>query len=279
MPKFAQKSYGIIRDFGEKFGQKDIDLMKEFSPQYAQQGLDLTKQFAPQYAQAGYDITKQFAPKYAQTGFDIAKEFAPQYLGLNLNQMQQSIAGSPLLNELNKQAMSGLQLQGMPSEDELQRASQRQLSMFAQQGNPYGNQALAGDILTRDELVNQRKREAQQFAAGVNQMDLGQVQGLGGVAQMPNFAGYAQAPNLANYAAPPNIAAYASPGAGFGPLASGIGAVQGISGPLMSFGQNLFDANQNAAATQSIAGANKSAGLTGAGIGAAGSIGAALIGL
>jgi hypothetical protein len=231
MPKFAQKSYALARDYASKWAGKDIGLSKEFAPQYA--GL-------------GYDITKQFAP---------------QYLGLNLGQMQQAIGGMPLLSELNKQAQAGLASQGMPTEDELRRASQQTLAGFAARGQTMGNQSLAADVLSRDELVHQRAREAQQFAAGVQGLDLSQLQGLGGVAQMPN------------------LAAYAAPGAGFGPMQAGMGAVQGVSGQLFPFASNIFDANQSAAAQQNIAASNKSGGLTGAGIGAIGSLGAAAIGL
>jgi hypothetical protein len=79
----------------------------------------------------------------------------------------------------------------------------------------------------------------------------------------PNYAGYAQAPNLA---------AYGAPGASYAPMGAGLGVTQGQTQSLLNFGQNLFDANQNAAATQNIAAANKSGGTLGAGLGAVGSI-------
>jgi hypothetical protein len=58
---------------------------------------------------------------------------------------------------------------------------------------------------------------------------------------------------------------------------TGMGATSGAANSLLGFGQNLFDANQNAQATQNIAASNKSGGLTGAGIGAAGAIGGGLL--
>jgi len=110
--------------------------------------------------------------------------------------------------------------------------------------------------------------QAQQYAMGTQSMDLGTLQGLGGAVQAPNYAGYVQEPNLA---------AYGAPGSRYAPMQAGMGTTSGSAQSLLNFGQNLFDANQNAAATQNIAGANKSSGLAGAGIGAAGSIAGGLL--
>jgi hypothetical protein len=112
--------------------------------------------------------------------------------------------------------------------------------------------------------------QAQQYGTQTQAMNQAALQGLGGAVQPPNYAAYAQAPNLA---------AYGAPGSSNIPMGAGLGVTQGQTQPLLNFGQNLFDANQNAAATQNIAAANKSGGLTGAGIGALGSIAGAAIGL
>jgi hypothetical protein len=112
--------------------------------------------------------------------------------------------------------------------------------------------------------------QAQQFGLSTQAMDQSALQSLGGAVQAPNYAGYANEPNLP---------AYGAPGASYAPMNAGMGATSGSAQSLLNFGQNLFDANQNAAATQNIAGANKSGAMTGAGIGAAGAIGSALIGL
>jgi hypothetical protein len=96
----------------------------------------------------------------------------------------------------------------------------------------------------------------------VQNLDLAQLAGLGGVVNPPNFA------------------AYAAPGAAFGPMAAGLGASSGVTGQVVPFASDLFSSNQNAAANQAIGGANKTSGLIGSGIGAAGSIaGAAALGL
>jgi hypothetical protein len=110
--------------------------------------------------------------------------------------------------------------------------------------------------------------QAQQFGLSTQAMDQSALQGLGGAVQAPNYFGYAQAPNLA---------AYGAPGASLQAMQAGLGTTSGGTNALLGFGQNLFDANQNAAATQNIAAANKSGGLTGAGIGAGGAIAGGLL--
>jgi hypothetical protein len=105
--------------------------------------------------------------------------------------------------------------------------------------------------------------QAQQYGLSTQGMNQAALAALGGAVTPPNYAGYAQAPNLA---------AYGAPGASYAPMGAGLGVTQGQTQSLLNFGQNLFDANQNAAATQNIAAANKSAGGLGAGLGAVGSI-------
>lgn len=464
-PSVPQQSLGNelgdVLHYMPQFVGSGFNLAGEYGPQFAQQDIDQSKINAPQYAQLGLDLTKQFGPQYAQQGFDIANKLSPQYLGLNLQNMQSVIAGSPLLSSINQQAQSGLQsggvtdflsslkdaaqtglsgaqanlakggidsylgnlsdaaqsalkgggltpfLQGLSQQagkltdfsntgltnayanlakggvdpllgnlttdaqqqlaqqghltpQEAYQATQGTLGAFAGRNNVF-NQAEGQAFLDRDALVRQRQQQeqafagnvegqrqgalglaqsqlgqAQQFGLGTGQLGLGTqgalenalgqaqqfatnigqqrqgaqglaqsllgqqeqfglgsqgalqnalnqaqqyglsaqgmdqsaLQGLGGAVTPPNYAGYAQAPNLA---------AYGAPGASYAPMQAGLGTTQGQTQSLLNFGQNLFDANQNAAATQNIAAANKSGGLTGAGIGAAGAIGGGLL--
>jgi hypothetical protein len=258
---------GQVLHYLPKFIGAQYDLSGKFGPKFAQQDIDLSRQFAPQQAQLGLDLTKQFGGQYAQAGFDIANKLSPQYQGLNLANMQTAIAGSPLLKEANAQVLGRLQQKGQLSPQEAYQDTQSSIAPFAGRGNVF-NQAQAQSFLNRDALVRQRQDQALQQAQGLQASNLGTFQATGGAVQPPNYAGYAQAPNLA---------AYAAPGASYAPLAAGLGATSGQTNSLLGFGQNLFDANQNAAATQNIAAANKSGGLTGAGIGAAGAIGGGLL--
>jgi hypothetical protein len=310
---------GQILQYLPKFVGKQYQLSGQYGPQYAQQDIGLSKQTAPQYAQLGLDLTKKFGGQYAQQGFNIASQLAPQYLGLNLDQMQQAIAGSPLLNQLNHSAQVGLkgaynnlarggvdsllgQLTGQAqqqlaqgghlTDQEAYQQTQGTLGTFAGRNNVF-NQASAQSFLDRDALVRQRMQEAQQFAGnvegqrqgalGLAQSRLGQAQqfGLGtqgmNLGSFSSLGGAVQAPNYASYAQAPNLAAYGAPGASYAAMNAGLGATSGQTNSLLGFGQNLFDANQNAAATQNIAASNKSGATTGAGIGAVGAIGGGLL--
>jgi hypothetical protein len=270
-PSIPQQSLGNelgdVLHYLPQFTQAQYNLSNQYAPQYAQQDINLSKQTVPQYAQLGLDTTKQFGGQYGQAGFDIANKLAPQYLGLNQSQMAQSIAGSPLLKEANAQVLGRLQQKGQLSPQEAYQDTQNTLGAFAGRNNVF-NQAAAQSFLNRDALVRQRQDQALQQAEGLQASNLGTFQGTGGAVQPPNYAGYAQAPNLA---------AYGAPGASYAPMQAGLGATSGETNSLLGFGQNIFDANQNAAATQNIAASNKSGGLTGAGIGAAGAIGGGLL--
>lgn len=296
---------GQVLHYLPKFTGAQFGLTGQYGPQFAQQDIDLSKQTAPQYAQLGLDLTKQFGPQYAQAGFDVANKLSPQYLGLNLGNMQQAIAGSPLLSSLNTQAMGGIKSQGVdPLLGQLTTQAQQQLGQqgrlsqqeayqqmqgswapFAGRNNVF-NQAEAQSFLDRDALVRQRAQEARQFAGNVEgqrQSALGQAEQFGISTQAMNqgaltaLGGQVQAPNFGQYAQAPNLAAYGAPGASYSPMGAGLGVTSGQTNSLLGFGQNLFDANQNAAATQNIAASNKSGGMAGAGIGAAGAIGGGIL--
>jgi hypothetical protein len=246
----VQKQIGLARQYGPVAAQRDIAQSREFAPQYAQLGLDLTNQFGPQYAQAGYDISKQFAPQYEQ---------------LNLGQLQSAIAGSPLLAEANQQVLGRLQQKGQLSPQEAYQTTQGTLGAFAGRNNVF-NQAEAQSFLNRDALVRQRQNEALQQAQSLQATNLGTLQGIGGVAQMPNLAGYAQAPNLA---------AYGAPGQSLAPLQATLGATSGTLGTVAPIVSDIFGSNQSAAANQAIGGANKTSGIAGGALSAIGSIAAA----
>ena len=314
-PQFTQQDIGLSRQYAPQYAGLGLDLTKRFGPQYAQQGFDIAKKLAPQYLGlnlgemrrtiAGQPLLGRIN-RQAQAG--LASGGVTPFLSSLRSQATSQLASGgvdPLLAQETAQAQQGLGLGTQMSDQELRDVTQRTLAGFAAGGNAQGNQALAQEFLNRDIYGRGRQQERQQYASGVEQQRqaalgqaeqfglgtqgalqgaLGQAQqfglsaqgmnqaafqGLGGAAPPPNYAGYAQAPNLA---------AYAAPGASYAPMSTGIGATSGTAQSLLNFGQNLFDANQNAAATQNIAAANKSAGTTGAGIGAIGSIaGGALV--
>ena len=211
------------------------------APSYPQQdiGAELGQilKLLPQFVQKQVGLARRFGPVMARQDIKSAQEFGPQYLDLNIGQLQRNIAGQPLLSTLNKQALSQLQLGGQLSPAESRDVTQQTRAGFAARGNVMGNQALGSELLNRDIYSQQKLKGAQQFASGVQNLNLSQLQGLGGVQR---------------------------PGGSFAPLAAGIGATQGSTQSLLGFGSNIFDANQSAAAAESAAGANKSSGTMGA---------------
>jgi hypothetical protein len=245
--------------------QKQAALAGKYGRILAQQDIDRAREFAPQYAGVGLDLTKQFGPQYTQTGYDISKQFAPQYEQLNLGQMQRAIQGSPLLAEANQQVLGRLQQKGQLTPQEAYQTTQGTLGTFAGRNNVF-NQAQATAFLNRDALVRQRQNEALQQAQGLQATNLGTLQGIGGVAQPPNFAGYAQAPNLP---------AYGAPGASYAPMTAALGATSTALGTTAPIVSEIFSSNQNAAANQAIGGANKTSGIAGGALSAVGSIAAA----
>jgi hypothetical protein len=238
---------------GEELGQ-----VLGYAPKFTRKEFQLTQKFAPKFSAQDIALARQYGPQYAQTGFDISKQFAPQYQQLNLAQMRRNIAAQPILGTLNEQALSQLQAGGRLTPGEAREVEQQTRAGFAARGNVMGNQALGTELLNRDIYSQQKLRQAEQFASGVQQLNLAQLVGLGGVAQPPNFP------------------AYAAPGGGYQPMAAGLGAAGAVVNPLLSYESQLQQANQNAAAAQSAAAANKSSGLLGGGLGAIGSIGGGL---
>jgi hypothetical protein len=220
----------------------------------ARQGLSLGTQMSDQELR---DVTQRTLAGFAAGGNAqgnqaLAQEFLNRDIyGLGRQQQRQQYASGV---EAQRQAALGQAQQFGSNIGQLRQGARGQAEQFG-----LGTQSALQSALG----------QAQQYGLSTQAMNQAALQGLGGAAPPPNYAGYAQAPNLA---------AYGTPGASYAPMSSGIGATSGTAQGLLNFGQNLFDANQNAAATQNIAAANKSAGTTGAGIGAIGSIaGGALI--
>jgi len=305
-PAYAQQGLDLTKQFGPQYAQAGLDVANKFAPQYL--GLN---QAQMQKAIAGSPLLSSINQQ-ALAG--LKSGGVTPFLSNLSDAAKTGLAGAysnlarggvdPLLAQATTQAQQGLTLGGAVSPQEQRQVTQNTLAGFAARGNAGGNQALAQEFLNRDIYSRGRQQERQQYATGVEaqrqgalgqaqqfslgtqgalQSALGQaqqyglsaqgidqaaLQGLGGVVTPPNFASYAQAPNLA---------AYGAPGASNIPMGAGLGVTMGQTQPLLNFGQNLFDANQNAAATQNIAAANKSGGLTGAGIGAAGAIGGGLL--
>lgn len=169
---------------------------------------------------------------------------------------------------------------GAPTMQQQHDAQQAALQTMSQGGNVYGNQAVAADILRRWQVQQQNMQNAIQNVTGLTGIQasdvaarLGLGQGITSVQQaidalrssdvnrrlglitgMQGITGTDLAQRLGLM--------QGISGAIANPLQTGVSTFGQLFAPLMGFGGNVFDANQNAAAAQNIAGANKSSGLT-----------------
>jgi hypothetical protein len=153
---------------------------------------------------------------------------------------------SPLLTELQSQAGADLALGGEISPEEARDVEQQTRAGFAARGNVLGNQALGAELLNREKYQRERQGERRQFATGVEGLSEGDISrrfGLGMGVQGLSAQDVAQ-----RFQLPESV------------LGTGTEAYTKLTNPLLAYASDLFSSNQNAAANEAIAGANKSSG-------------------
>jgi len=143
-----------------------------------------------------------------------------------------------------------LQSQGALTPEQGRDVDQATRAAFAARGNAVGNQALGAELLNRDQYRRQRFGEALGQSLGLS----GSISGLESGIQGLQTGALNQA---------------------LGTEQAQVGTFASLINPLLSYGSNLGESNQNAAAAGSIAGSNKQSGLIGGGISVLGSIAAA----
>lgn len=152
-------------------------------------------------------------------------------------------------------------------------------AIFASQGNATGNQAAGAELLNRDQYRQSRFANALSQALGLS----GSISGLtgqeAGLTQLGAGLTGQEAGLTGEQAGLTTGLAQGAQGLQSGQLSQLLGTEQGQVGsyatlfnPLLSYASDLFSSNQNAAAAQSIAGANKSSGALGGGLSAIGTI-------
>lgn len=165
-----------------------------------------------------------------------------------------------------------LQSQGALTPEQNRDVTQATRARFAAQGNVMGNQAIGQELLDRDQYRQQRFGTALNQALGLSGSIgnlsgqeagiIGQQAGLTG-AQAGITTGLTQGIQGLQTGALGNVLNTES---------TGVGSFSKLTNPILAYMSDLFSSNQNAAAAQSIAGANKSAGGLSGGLGAIGSI-------
>lgn len=169
---------------------------------------------------------------------------------------------------------------GAPTMRQNRDAQQAALQTMSLGGQAHGNQAAVADVLKRWQLQQQNMQNAIQNVSGLEG-----IQGQDVAARLGLGQGVIGAQNAQDQIRNADIQRRMGLTSGIQSIrgtniAQQLGLMQGITGaieqplqfglqtfnslmnPLMGFAGNVFDANQNAAAAQNIAGANKNAGLT-----------------
>ena len=192
-------------------------------------------------------------------------------------------------------------LSGKVSAQELSNVvDQPTLAKFASMGNVGGNQAALQNFLNRDQYVNARQQQhlgAAQGVEGLNQADLnafrqygfgvegadqafnqfgagigdfGGCQGLNAQDLQNRFGIAGGVQGLSNQ----DIAQrFSIPQSVF---QTAVGGYSGLTNPILGWLSDLFSSNQNAAAAQSVAGANQKGGQTGGILSTIGSVAGAV---
>ena len=142
--------------------------------------------FRPLYAGLDYRIYDRFLPKYLQTGIETAPLVAQQAQILNTSQRQADIADvmnlgpqalkamktanpeqAALLDEMTRQAMDELKLNGLLSPDEERAVIQNTRASFADRGMDLSNPAIFAEAMNLDGATRARQDRARAFAGDV----------------------------------------------------------------------------------------------------------------
>jgi hypothetical protein len=173
---------------------------------------------------------------------------------------------------LREQALAELGLGGRLSGEQERLATQDARQAFSDRGMLRGNASMSAEVLNRYAVRDAREQQRRQFAgqvAGLERSGMGMDRGFR--AQVTGMWGAATAdPMLAITGRPstaPNTAMAQQGAAG-----ASYGQTAGYFNPFSSYASDLYNTNYNAKVNAAIANANNSTAITGAAIGAVGSI-------
>lgn len=225
--------------------------------------LALNQQYQPAYAQLSQQIQAGLQPGQqaltsSQRGADIADVYrygpaavqaqlqANPYLAGSLNNLYGRTGDSPLLQQLNSQAKSGLDQGGRLSSQDVNDITQATRAGFSQRGQLMGNQSLGADLLARDQYARQRLASAQQFGSTVQGLNQNQNDFVGRASQI--FGTQLSDPYLA----------ILGRGSTAGTSGQQIGTGAQLFDPTNPYAADIYSSNQNATAAANIANANSS---------------------
>ena len=190
------------------------------------------------------------------------------FLASGLTNLLGRTQNTPLLNTLNQNAQTALNLQGQLSPQEQRAADQQSRDALAARGLLTSSPAAVSEVLNRDALVRQRQAAAQQFAENVQGLDTNQADLVGRATQI--FGTQLSDPFQA-------ILGRSSRYGGTSGMPQQIGTGARLFDPTNPYASDLYNTNYNAAAAANIANANAQAGQQSGLLGLGGSVvGAAL---
>ncbi len=187
------------------------------------------------------------------------------------NQNLFNAGNSPVLDQLNNQALGELQSGGQLTPEQLRQTSQGALSNLPA-GLLNSPQSMAAQLLNRDQFANSRLQQAQQFASGVQGLNTQQSGLLGNLAsQAGGLASSAITNPILQILGLGNLNTNANP-------STSIGDQSSLFNPFQQYGNSVADYNANAGANSAVANANASAATNSGIYSLIGSIGGALLG-
>ncbi len=255
-----------------------FNLNQQYAPAYT--GLNLQSLNQTLFGSPGIpgEISQQIAANRALQGANIGtiNQLGPggyealmrSNPGLAQSLWQANQAGSQLSGpgslsgQLSDTAQQQLSLGGALSPQELDMINQQSRAGFAQRGMFNTNQSLGADLLSQDQFSNQRLGQRLGWAQNVAGLQNQNTSTLGSLAQT-NASVYNPYTNILGQS--PILGGSQVPLSLMGTLNT-----QNLFSP--SSGNDIFNTNFNAQASQAIANSNQQAALLGAGISAAGNI-------
>lgn len=196
---------------------------------------------------------------------------ANPFLTSGLTNLLSRTGDSPILQLLNQQAQSGLESRGVLSPQEGRANTQQSREALAGRGLLTSVPSAVAEVLNRDALVRQRQAQAQQFASGVQGLNMNQADLVGRAAQI--FSTTLSDP----FQAILGRASGAGGGGGGGGYPQQIGTGAHLFDPTNAYAQDLYNTNYNAQAAAGIANANNQAATNAGYVKAGGSVLAAAL--
>jgi hypothetical protein len=260
-PEYAQLDNQIMRD--NLLGKgTDPGLLNLFETQIAPRASALDATTATKQRTADIADVEALGPR-AAAAFKAANPDQAALLA-KLNEQALGTGASDIENELNKQAMSDLQLGGNISADENRNVQQYTRGIFQKKGLTNSNPAIFAEALNRSEFSRNRLNERRGFAQSVDQYSnerkgadrsfLGNVTQLNSSATLDPFMTILGRPSTANQTGQAQFQ-----NAGFS-----VNSGPQLFNPMNPYAQDVYDSNYNGAAAAGIAGANNKAAAFGA---------------